>query len=72
MNIDDVLANVDSSGFNLLRPINLTETELIFDQHEVEVVIMGAGRDLVDRLEIIKLIYKSSNSTTLHMKDRNS
>ncbi len=33
---------------------------------------MGAGIDLEARLAIIRQIFEASNSTTVHMKDRDS
>jgi hypothetical protein len=35
-------------------------------------VIMGAGIDIAVRLDIIRYIYETSNSTSVHMKDWDS
>lgn len=51
---------------------NLDDVTAAFSQGPVDVVIMGAGLALQDRLAIIEQVFGSSDSTTVHMKDRAS
>ena len=70
--VDDVKDGIDATGINLFGGTSLQDVKNILDQHEIDIVIMGAGLDINDRLEIIKYIFESSKSTTVHMKDWNS
>ena len=40
-----------------------------FAQADIDHVIMGAGLDLETRLEIVREIFLTSDTTTVHMKD---
>ena len=51
---------------------NLEEAVAAFDSAPVDMVIMGAGIPLSERLEIVKRVFELSESTTVHMKDRSS
>ena len=51
---------------------NMDDVAAAFAQGPVDVVIMGAGLALQDRLAIIEQVFESSESTTVHMKDRAS
>ena len=59
---------------NVLKTLRIEkgDVEAAFAQGPLEVVIMGAGISLDDRLEIIQRIFELSDSTTVHMKDRAS
>ncbi len=48
---------------------NLEETKEIFSGNKIDAVIMGAGIELEKRLEIVRLIFTLSNTTSVHMKD---
>lgn len=72
MVIEQVKEDIDARGINLFGGTNLEEVQHLFDQHNIDVVIMGAGIDLNDRLEIIQFIFEHSKSTTVHMKDWDS
>ena len=56
----------------LFAATNLEEVKLVFERNniKIDIVIMGAGIDLENRLEIVKYIFTNSNSTTVHMKDK--
>src|SRR5689334_21368252 len=43
-----------------------------FAQAQIDHVIMGAGLDLDIRLEIVREVFRLSDSTTVHLKDVNS
>jgi hypothetical protein len=50
---------------------SLANAQKIFEQNNntIDIVIMGAGIELEKRLEIVKYIFNTSNSTSVHMKD---
>jgi hypothetical protein len=50
---------------------NLAETQHVFEQNNnaIDIVIMGAGIELMKRLEIVQYIFNTSNTTSVHMKD---
>lgn len=50
---------------------DLTEVKEIFSKNNnaIDIVIMGAGIQLNKRLEIVDYIFKTSNTTSVHMKD---
>jgi len=49
----------------------LAEVQEIFKKHNnaIDIVIMGAGIELEKRLEIARYILKTSDTTSVHMKD---
>ena len=49
----------------------LTEVRDIFEQNnnEIDIVIMGAGIELEKRLEIVRYVFNTSDTTSVHMKD---
>lgn len=57
---------------DLLTGTDLDDVAAAFSQGSVDVVIMGAGLALNDRLAIIERVFESSESTSVHMKDRAS
>ena len=70
--VDDVKESIDATGINLFGGTNLQDVKDTFDQNKIDVVIMGAGLDIADRLEIIRHIFETSKSSTVHMKDWDS
>lgn len=48
----------------------LEDARRVLAQTGIDHVIMGAGLDLETRLEIIREIFSTSETTTVHMKDR--
>ncbi len=51
---------------------NLAEVQAAFAAGPVELVVLGAGMDIALRLEIIQHVFSVSQSTTVHMKDKES
>jgi transcription antitermination factor NusA-like protein len=51
---------------------NIQDVKDTFNQQNIDIVIMGTGLDINDRLDIIKFIFETSKSTTVYMKDWNS
>lgn len=67
---EDVERNVDFHDFEVVGATNLDEVKAAFSKGPIDHVIMGAGIDLDARLAIVGEVFRSSDSTTVHMKDR--
>jgi hypothetical protein len=67
-----VHAEIAVADVELSTGTNLDDVVRAFKRGPVDVVIMGAGISLRDRLAIIQHVFESSEATTLHMKDRSS
>ena len=39
------------------------------DNNPIDILIMGAGIDLEKRLDIVRYVFSTSNTTSVHMKD---
>ena len=72
INVENVRKNLSVRDVELLARTDLNEGKTAFDESTIDIVIMGAGIDLDDRIAIIRYIFETSNSTTVHMKDRQS
>ena len=72
MIVDDVKGSIEAPDINLFGGTNLTDVKDTFAQNKIDLVIMGAGLEINDRLDIIRYIFETSNSTTVHMKDWDS
>ena len=70
--LDDVRDNLAVQDMTLFSGTTLSDVRQVFDENSIDIVIMGAGLDLDIRLEIVKYIFTVSDSTTVHMKDRDS
>ena len=70
--VDDVKGSIDAPDINLFGGTSLEDVKDTFVQNEIDIVIMGAGLEINDRLDIIRYIFETSNSTTVHMKDWDS
>ena len=47
----------------------LDEVRSAFAQADIDHVIMGAGLDLEVRVQIVREVFRTSDKTTVHMKD---
>src|SRR5205085_11946571 len=57
-------------NIELFAASSLTEVRHVFANNStIDIVIMGAGIELESRLEIVRYIFNTSNTTTVHMKD---
>jgi len=58
-------------NIELFAASSLTEVKQVFanNKNVIDIVIMGAGIALESRLEIVRYIFNTSNTTTVHMKD---
>lgn len=70
--LDDVEAELDVSEVKLFAGTSLDDVVTVMAEQSIRHVIMGAGIDLDTRLTIIKHIFDTSKSTTVHMKDWDS
>jgi len=48
---------------------DLKTAQQIFEKNNIDIVIMGAGIELEKRLEVVRYVFTTSNTTTVHMKD---
>jgi hypothetical protein len=50
---------------------SITAVRQVFEKNNnaIDIVIMGAGIELEKRLEIVRYVFNTSNTTTVHMKD---
>ena len=51
---------------------DLKTVQEIFEKNNnsIDIVIMGAGIELEKRLEVVRHVFNVSNTTSVHMKDR--
>lgn len=67
--IEKIIPEVDNSSTTLFAGTSLQDLINVFDLHKIDIVIIGAGLDIMIRTEIIKYIYAKSKTTSVHMKD---
>lgn len=67
--VEDIASKLESVNIQLFGGTCLDDVKNLFLKESIDVVIMGAGIDIGDRLDIIKAIFDLSNATTVHMKD---
>ena len=50
---------------------SLAAVQQVFEKNNntIDIIIMGAGIELEKRLEIVRFVFNTSNTTTVHMKD---
>ncbi len=70
--LDSVEAALQVSGVTLFAGTTLGDVSEVMATNHVDHVIMGAGIDLDARLAIVRHVFETSTSTTVHMKDRDS
>ncbi len=58
------------SDFRLFSGTGLDDLRSVFTHTNIEQVVIGGGIDLKTRLEIIQEVFRSSDRTTIHMKDQ--
>ena len=58
-------------NIELFAAPSLAEVQHVFatNKNAIDIVIMGAGIELESRLEIVRYIFNTSNTTTVHIKD---
>jgi len=50
---------------------DLKTVQQVFNENNnaIDIVIMGAGIELEKRLEVVRYVFNTSNTTTVHLKD---
>lgn len=67
--IDDVKTQLGMPDIQVFGGTGMEDVRTTFARTKIDHVIMGAGIDLETRLEIVREIFRSSETTTVHMKD---
>jgi hypothetical protein len=70
--LDEVREGLSVQDVSLISATTLDDVRKVLDEHPIDMVIMGAGIDLDTRLQIVRHVFEASDSTTVHMKDRQS
>jgi len=70
INVAATQQNLSVRNVDLLGGTNLEDVKAAFADKNIDMVIMGAGIDLDDRLAIVRYVFETSNATSVHMKDR--
>ncbi|MBO0709423.1 MAG: hypothetical protein J2P43_16390 [Candidatus Dormibacteraeota bacterium] len=65
--IDDVIARLEAPDVQLSGGTGVGAVRSAFDAGAVDQVIIGGGLDLGVRLEVVREVFQSSQSTTVHM-----
>lgn len=70
--IDNVKKNLAVKDVTIFGGTSVHDIRETLDNHQIDIVIMGAGIDIDTRCDMIKVIFSMSDSTTVHMKDSHS
>jgi hypothetical protein len=65
--IDDVIAQLEIPEIELSGGTGIDTVRSAFERGSVDHVIIGGGLDLDTRLEIVRMIFRTSRSTTVHL-----
>ena len=68
-NLEKGLAIIDAEGIDFITWTSLQDLAEALKVDGVDTVITGAGLDLSVRLDAIKMIFETSDSICVHMKD---
>jgi hypothetical protein len=67
--VDDVKNELQMPDVQVFGGTGIEDVRAVFARTRIDHVIMGAGIDLEARLEIVREVFNSSETTTVHMKD---
>ncbi len=70
--VDDAQRQLGMADVQLIGGTGIDDVRTAFARANVDHVIMGAGIDLETRLHIVREIFRLSDQTTVHLKDRGS
>jgi hypothetical protein len=65
----DVQQQVARPNFEYFRGTSVEDIRSVFARTTIDHVIMGGGLPLETRLEMVRVIFESSETTSVHMKD---
>ncbi|MFT5353618.1 MAG: ABC-type phosphate/phosphonate transport system substrate-binding protein [Polyangiales bacterium] len=68
----DTVQDQLSVDVELFSGTNVKDVRARMASDAIDVIIMGAGLPLEDRLKIVEAVFELSKSTTVHMKDWDS
>lgn len=70
--IDEAGKHLDLPGLRLFAGTSIDDVRSALTREHIDHAIMGAGIDVESRLAIVREIFRSSDTTTVHLKDRAS
>jgi hypothetical protein len=70
--LEDVQQQLARADLQFFVGTSLEDIRSVFAQASIDHVIMGGGIELETRLEMVREIFQSSDTTTVHMKDHAS
>jgi len=70
--VEDARQHLSMPDIQLFGGTGIDDVRSTFVQVHIDHVIMGAALDLDLRLEIVREVFLSSDTTTVHMKDKAS
>lgn len=70
--VTDVKNRLAAPDVQVLTGTGLEELRVAFSKGGIDAVIMGAGIDLETRVGLVREVFTLSNSTSVHMKDRDT
>jgi hypothetical protein len=65
----DVQQQVARPNFEYFRGTSVEDIRSVFARTTIDHVIMGGGLPLETRLEMVRVIFESGETTSVHMKD---
>ncbi len=65
--IADLLERVDAPAVTFFTGSSLEDVVAVLERTRVDHVILGGGLELDTRLQIVRTVFESSTSTTVHM-----
>jgi DNA-binding response OmpR family regulator len=70
--VEAVSDQLQVEGVTLYSGTGIEEVRDLFEKEAIDIVIMGAGLPIDLRCEIVKTVASLSETTTIHLKDRQS
>ncbi|KAJ9657367.1 hypothetical protein H2198_004378 [Neophaeococcomyces mojaviensis] len=66
--IEDAMEKVQDPAFEFVPCTKLAELKTALEKGDIAHVVMGSGLDIDSRLEAVRTVFETSNSTYVHMK----
>ena len=67
--VEEVRSKVNARGSTIFTATGVEEAGEVLGRERIDAVIMGGGLPLETRLEVVREVFRISDSTTVHMKD---
>jgi hypothetical protein len=68
--VDHTLTRVDAHGATLHGATTLDEVRRALARRSIDVMIVGAGIELTERMAIVRAAFELSENVSVHLKDR--